>query len=76
MTPKIIKGEIVAQYGLMIYDGHVENMQAFKSALIVERSSTDPNGVECVFPPDLINQLRRFNVRAAFRLQFPTNLAV
>ena len=71
VTPKIIKGEIIAQYGLMEYDGLVENLKAFKDALIVERSSTDPNAVECVFPPDILNQLRRFNVRAAFRLQFP-----
>lgn len=75
VTPKIIKSELIAEYGLMEYDGLVENMKAFKDALVVERSSTDPNAVEVLYPPDLINQLRRLNIRAAFRLQFPTSAA-
>ena len=70
VTPAIIKGELIAQYGEMEADGLVENVAAFKSNLIVQRSSLDPNTLECLYPPDLINQLRRFNVRAAFRLQF------
>lgn len=70
VTPKIVKAELIAEYGRMEYDGLVENVTAFKDALIVQRSSTEPNTLECLYPPDLINQLRRFNVQAQFRLQF------
>mgnify|MGYP003609346242 CR=1 FL=1 len=70
VTPNIARAELVAEYGAMEYDGLVENVDAFKGALIVARSATEPNTLECLYPPDLINQLRRFNVRAQFRLQF------
>ena len=52
--------------------GLVENADAMIKALIVQRSTIEPNTIEVYFPPDIINQLRRFNVRAAFRLQFAT----
>jgi phage tail sheath gpL-like len=38
--------------------------------LIVERDSNDPNRVNVLYPPDLINQLRMFAVLAQFRLQY------
>lgn len=71
VTPNIIKGEMISEYRRMEYDGLVENTDEFIANLVVVRSTTDANTVECVYPPDLVNQLRRFNVRAAFRLQFP-----
>jgi phage tail sheath gpL-like len=71
VTPNVIKAELISEYRLMEYDGLTENATLFKDNLIVVRSSTDPNTVECVYPPDLVNQLRRFNVLAQFRLQFP-----
>lgn len=70
VTPKVIKGEMIAQYAEMEMDGLVENTKAFKDNLIVERSTTEPNTVLVYYPPDLTNQLRRLNIRAAFRLQF------
>lgn len=73
VTPKLMKAEIISHYEEMEADGLVENTAAFKAALIVVRSSTEPNTLECEYTPDLINQKRRFNVRAAFRLQFPTS---
>jgi phage tail sheath gpL-like len=71
VTPNLIKAELISEYRAMEYDGLVENTDTFIANLIVQRSSTDPNTVECVYPPDIINQLRRFNVLAQFRLQFP-----
>ena len=44
--------------------------QAFKNNLIVERDPNDPNRVNVLYPPDLINQLRIFAVLAQFRLQY------
>ena len=75
VTPLVIKGELVAQYRTMEADGLVENGDLFKANLIVERALSEPNTVEVLYPPDLINQLRRLNIRAAFRLQFPAALA-
>lgn len=74
VTPNIMKGELLSEYRRMEFIGLVENFRAFKDNLIVVRSAVDPNTLECLYPPDLINQLRRFNVRAAFRLQFPEAL--
>jgi phage tail sheath gpL-like len=75
VTPNIIRAELVAEYRQNEYDGLVENGDAFKAALIVERDDTDPNRVNVLYPPDVINQLRMFAVLAQFRLQYPLNLA-
>lgn len=71
VTPNIIRGELIAQYSIDEFDGLVENFTAFKANLIVERSTTDRNRVDVLFPPDLINQLRIVGVLAQFRLQYP-----
>nr|WP_211434668.1 phage tail sheath C-terminal domain-containing protein [Bradyrhizobium diazoefficiens] len=70
VTPKIIKAELVAQYRQDEFKGLVENAKAFKDNLIVERDTTNPNRVNVLYPPDLINQLRIFAVLAQFRLQY------
>ena len=70
VTPKVIKAELVAQYRADEFIGLVENGQAFKKNLIVERDPNDPNRVNVLYPPDLINQLRVFAVLAQFRLQY------
>jgi phage tail sheath gpL-like len=70
VTPKIIKAELIAEYAVDEFNGLVENLRAFKDNLIVERDSLDPNRVNVLYPPDLINQLRMFAVLAQFRLQY------
>jgi phage tail sheath gpL-like len=70
VTPIIIKAELVAEYRIDEFNGLVENGQAFKQNLIVERDPNDPNRVNVLYPPDLINQLRMFAVLAQFRLQY------
>jgi phage tail sheath gpL-like len=70
VTPKIIKAELIAQYRFDEFLGRVENATAFKANLIVERDPNDPNRVNVLYPPDLINQLRIFAVLAQFRLQY------
>jgi phage tail sheath gpL-like len=74
VTPKIIKAELVAQYRVDEFNGLVENGKAFKDNLIVERDSNDPNRVNTLYPPDLVNQLRVFAVLCQFRLQFDRGL--
>ncbi|MEY9404436.1 phage tail sheath gpL-like [Bradyrhizobium japonicum] len=70
VTPKIVKAELVAQYRQDEFEGLVENAKAFKDNLIVERDTTNPNRLNVLYPPDLINQLRIFAVLAQFRLQY------
>jgi phage tail sheath gpL-like len=52
----------------------VENLTEFKNHLIVERDPNDPNRLNVLYPPDLINQLREFMVLAQFRLQYNRGL--
>jgi phage tail sheath gpL-like len=73
-TPSIIRGELIASYGELIEQGMVENMTAFKENLIVERNPNDPNRVDILFPPDLINQLRVLAMLVEFRLQYPATV--
>jgi phage tail sheath gpL-like len=71
ITPNLAKAELISRYAYLEYVGLAENVKAFKDNLIVVRSEQEPNTLEVLYPPDLINQLRRFNVKAQFRLQFP-----
>jgi phage tail sheath gpL-like len=70
VTPGVIKAELIAQYQQDMFDGLVENASAFQANLLVERDPNDPNRVNVLYPPDLINQLRVFAVLAQFRLQY------
>lgn len=70
VTPGIIMAELVNEYQNDMWNGLVENLVDFKANLIVERDSNDPNRVNVLYPPDLINQLRIFAVLAQFRLQY------
>ena len=70
VTPGIIKAELVAQYKNDEWNGLVENSAAFKANLLVERDPSNPNRMNVLYPPDLINQLRIFAVLAQFRLQY------
>jgi len=76
VTPKSIKAELVAQYRIDEFNGLVENGQAFKDNLIVERDSNDPTRVNVLYPPDLINGLRLFAALAQFRLQYDRGVNV
>lgn len=70
VTPKIVKAELVAQYRADEFVGLVEDAENFKANLIVERDPNDPNRLNVLYPPDLVNQLRVFAVLNQFRLQY------
>jgi phage tail sheath gpL-like len=74
VSPKIIKAEIIAYYEYEEYLGLVENAREFKAHLIVERNVQDPNRLDVLFPPDIINQLRVFAVLGQFRLQYDRSI--
>lgn len=69
-TPAVIKGELCAVYRQLENEGIVENFDAFRTNLIVERNKNDPNRIDVVFPADYINQLRVFALVNQFRLQY------
>ena len=71
VTPNIIRAELIAQYSAMETLGLVENAELFAKYLIVERNADDPNRVDVLLPPDLVNQLRIFALLNQFRLQYP-----
>ncbi len=57
VTPNVIRGELMASYYALERLGIVENADAFAQYLVVERSATNPNRLNVLFPPDLVNQL-------------------
>ena len=71
VTPSVIRGELVAIYKQLETAGIVENSALFKKYLIVERNADNPNRLDVLFPPDLVNQLRIFALLDQFRLQYP-----
>lgn len=73
VTPAIIRSELIAQYKALERRGLVENASLFAKYLIVERNAEDPNRVDVLLPPDLVNQLRIFALQAQFRLQYSEN---
>lgn len=68
VTPSIIRSELIAEYQELEDQALVEDLGAFKEALVVERDANDPNRVNVLLPPNLVNQLRIFAVLAQFRL--------
>ena len=70
VTPSVLKGELISAYMRYEEMGLVENADIFAKLIIVERSLTDPNRVDVVYPPDLINQFRILALLAQFRLQY------
>lgn len=70
VTPSVIRGEILSEYAALEELGICENAKAFAKYLIVERDVNDPNRVNVLYPPDLVNQLRVFATLAQFRLQY------
>lgn len=66
ITPKIAKAECVLWFREMESLGLVEGFDQFKTDLVVERNISDPNRLDFLLPPDLINQL----VVSAVKIQF------
>lgn len=76
VTPGIIKAELISQYRMDEWNGLVEDTRNFKRFLLVERDPNNPNRLNVLYPPDLINQLRIFAVLAQFRLQYDRGIDV
>ncbi len=68
VTPKIIRAELISLFRDLERAGLVENLDQFIGDLIVQRNEADPNRVDALIPPDIVNQFRVFAGRVEFRL--------
>lgn len=67
VTPSVLRGEFVALMRELEEAGLVENIDQFKADLIVERDASDPNRVNALLPPDIVNQMRVLAAQIQFR---------
>jgi len=65
---------LLAAYDELQRTGIVEDVESFDQLLIVERDPNDPNRVNVMASPDLVNQLRILAMLVAFRLQATTGV--
>ena len=68
MTPSLAKAELVTIARKGEYDGLIQNVAAFKAALVVEIDDNDPDRLNVLLAPQLMGQLRQFNTLLQFRL--------
>lgn len=68
VTPNVIKAEAIAKFREWEELGLVEGFDQFKADLIVERDASDPNRLNVLLPPDIINGLRVIGTKIQFRL--------
>lgn len=72
MTPKLGKSEAINIFRGWEQLGLVEGIDQFKRDLVCTRSTTDPNRLEWILPPDLINQFRVGAATIQFLLESPS----
>ncbi|MNG29476.1 Phage tail sheath protein [compost metagenome] len=63
-----MKAEALAKFREWEELGLVENIDDFKANLVAERNASDPNRLDVLLPPDLVNQLRIIANKIQFRL--------
>jgi phage tail sheath gpL-like len=68
ITPKLGKAEAVTWFRELEELGLCEGFDQFKRDLVVERDASDPNRLNFLLPPDLINQLIVTAAQIQFRL--------
>lgn len=68
VTPSRLKARAVAKYREWEVSGLVEDVETFKSTVVVEINATNPNRVDILMPPDLINGLRMVATSLGFKL--------
>lgn len=58
VTPSVIRAELIALFTELESAGLVENFDAYKKSLIVERDANDRNRINVLSNDDLVNQFR------------------
>ncbi len=68
ITPNVGKAEAICWFRDLEELGLVEDFDQFKADLVVERNSADPNRLDFLLPPNIINQLIVGAANIQFRL--------
>ena len=68
-TPSTVQADLIGLFRQWESAGLVEDADAFKEGLVVERNARDPNRLDILLTPDLVNQLRVFAAVISFTLQ-------
>lgn len=68
VSPRSIKGLAQRWFTQNEERGLVENRDAFLSGLVVERNATNPNRIDILVTPNLVNQARQFATSLKFQL--------
>lgn len=68
VTPSLIRAELLHLFREWESAGLAEGFEQFKRDLVVERNHSDPNRVDALIPPDVVNQFRVFAAAVQFRL--------
>lgn len=68
MTPLLGKAEGISKFGDWEFAGLVEGFTQFKRDFIVERNASNPNRLDFLFPPNLVNQLRVMGTKISYLL--------
>lgn len=68
VTPNVMKAELITKFREWEERGLVEGFDQFKSDLIVERNASNPNRLDILASPDLVNQLRVLATKIQFLL--------
>lgn len=66
VTSSILRAELIALFREWQDAGLVENIDQYKDELLVERDDNDPNRVNAIIPPDLINSFLVFAGQISF----------
>lgn len=68
ITPQQGRAEAVAWFTAKMKQGLVQNLDAFKTNLVVERNTSDRNRLDFLLPPTLMSQLIVTGAKIQFRL--------
>lgn len=68
-TPTTVRATLIAEaIKLATEDGLIENIEGFKRDLLIKRSTQNPNRMNAVLTPDLVNQFDIFAAAVQYRL--------
>lgn len=68
VTPSMIRAELLALFRELEQVALVEDFEQFKADLLVVRSNSDPDRVNAIIPPNIVNQFRVFAAAVQFLL--------
>ena len=67
-TPRLIRNTLIGAASQLVRVGLLEDLEQFKVNLRVVRSETDPNRVNAILPPNVVNQFDVFAAAVQFIL--------